>query len=207
MPFIEYKVYVANTALGETNPAICTFHIDSAGEVDEQSSAAQMIAFLTGGSCAADTSFQAVTRTEEGSLGATQVGFPLVAYTALVADNGDLPSLSSFGSTFGTGNLTPVGVSITLSLYSAIPGRKTTGRVYTPFPRTAAFTAAGLVGGAQRTLIEDYYRLYLLGEMPGTVTPPPSLIPLVYSRLDDTTTPIVTPKASARPSRLKTRTR
>jgi hypothetical protein len=207
MPFVEYKVYVVNEALGETNPAICTFHIDSAGEASEADSAAQMMAFLCGGSMADNTAFQAVTRTEEGSSGATQVPFPVADFAALMSANGDLPGLSSYGSQFGTGNLTPVGVGITLSLYSAIPGRKTTGRVYTPFTRTAAFTAAGLVGGAQRTELEDYYKVYLLGLMPGTVVPPASLIPLVYSRMDDTTTPVVNPKASARPCRLKTRTR
>jgi hypothetical protein len=63
------------------------------------------------------------------------------------------------------------------------------------------------MGGAQRSSLEAAYGLYLLGHNTLTVTAPASLVPLVYSKKAGTTTPIVTPKCSLRPARLKTRTR
>ncbi len=144
---------------------------------------------------------------EVGAAGSTPIAWPTATWNDLVdGDDGNLPALTGYGQDLGTGAISALGTGLTLSEYTQIPGRHTTGRIYTPYLRQAALaTATGLVLGTTITGVEAGYEAYILG---GDLNPNAiDLQAVVYSPSTLASTPITVPKCSVRPCRLKTRTR
>lgn len=195
-------VLVGNSAVGVNNPAICTFHFLSPVPVDRATALAQAIGMLQYSSPGSATFIAGARWTPAGADGSVPLPWPTAEYSAIhTADPDNTAELGSFGATFGAGEISAVGVGITLSLYTAIPGRKTTGRLYTPWTSEAAIVSGYVSPGARSGVVAGYRR-YILGEAAWCEP----LGPVVHSATEGDTL-IVTPNASITPSRLKTRTR
>lgn len=198
-------LYVGNSAAGVNNPAICTFHFLSPSAGSQAECLAQCIAFMQFCSPAAATFIHSARWTAAGAAGSTPMNFPVAEYATLqAADPTNLVALTAFGDTFGAGDMSAIGVGITVSLYTAVPGRKTTGRVYTPWLSEGAVTSGYVTPGA-RNGAQVGYLGYVFGN--GLLNPAVTALgPVVHSATaGDTVVSAVT--ASLIPSRLKTRTR
>jgi len=125
---------------------------------------------------------------------------------ALVALNAVLAGLTAYSINIGSGALEPLGTSLTVSLYSATAGRKTTGRHYLPWIADAIDDGNGRVVSTAPAQIEDAYDAFILGQTNATYTGITNLLPCVHSTVAGDTL-IVTPRVSLNFARLKTRTR
>lgn len=210
MGYVRYDVEMANSQAGSGNPTISTFHLLKPVPVSDAQVAAQLIACLNYYGRPSGTSFQSITKRVDTAAGSTPVVWPTVEYSALQDDNPDLAELGGYGATFGNDEAAPIGTSYTESLYTAIPGRKTTGRLYVPWVNLPAI-ASGVVLPAAQVAIVQAYHTYVLGQddteggLPD-VPAPDSLQPVVHSASAGDTL-IVTPVVSGTFASLKTRRR
>lgn len=205
-----YRAFLTNNAQGASNPAIMDFSIVSGGVT-----AAQAAAGIVGYCAVMDgqaifgpnVSIIGISQRLSGAAGSTPVPFPVAAYAAIEAANTFLPTYTAYGLLGATsGSYAPLGTSITLSLYSNTPGRKTTGRHYVPWVSVATNDGSGRVSGAAVAVVEDAYDAMIMGNSNGLATGVLDLVPAVQSATVGTNL-IVTPKASTVFARLKTRTR
>lgn len=210
MGYVRFDVEMGNSQAGSGNPTVSTFHLLKPVPVTDAQVAAQLIACLNYYGRPSGTSFLSITKRVDTAAGSTPVPWPTAPYSALRADNSNLAELGGYGATFGNDESAPVGTAWTESLYTAIPGRKTTGRLYVPWVNLPSIVngfplSAGIVA------IVQAYRTYLLGEdednggLPD-VPPPDSLQPVVHSATAGDTL-ITTPVVSSSFSSLKSRRR
>ncbi len=204
----RYQLEVGNVNVGATNTAIWDLHVvETPSIISDDIVVGQMIAMTVYMFVAAGTYIAGARVEEVGAAGSVPVPFPTATWDDLVAGNpGELPALTGYGQEMGSGAISALGTGLTISEYTAIPGRHTTGRIYTPYLRQAALaTATGLVLGTTIADTEEGYGLYILGSDPSNNAI--DLQAVVYSPTTLASTPITVPKVSVRPCRLKTRTR
>ncbi len=209
MTITRFAVEVGNAHVGPLNTAIWDLHTDTAYSTSTSAqTAAQCIAMSSYMLMAADSYIASIKIEEVGSDGAIPLPWPADEYDILqAADSANLPDLADYGSTFGSGGITALGTGLTVSEYSIVPGRSTTGRIYTPYLRASALNSVdGLVASATISTVQTGYRAYILGTEP-SVPDAEALGAVVYSPKLGTTQLITNPKVSVRPCRLKTRTR
>ena len=194
---------IGNSAMGVNNPAIMTFHFLDPVEPELDQVLAQAMAFYFYCSPGTNTFFHSARWAAGGADGSIPLSMPAAELAAIHAVYDDVVALTNYGEVFGSGEISAAGVGGTCSLYTNIPGRSTTGRVYTPYLAESAI-ASGFVFSTARTGIELGYRTFIMGEDADAPVVP--LLPVVHSQTAGDTI-IVNPSVSITPSRLKTRTR
>lgn len=206
MAINRYQMEVGNSNVGALNTALWDLHCDSAGGPGDAVIVAQMIALTVNMLPAAGTYVQGCRKEAVGAHGSIPLDFPADEYAALRAEDAGLPEMTNWAAAAGSGNMSALGTGATISEYSAVPGRSTTGRIYTMYLRESALaTASGLVTNEAIGIIEAGYINYVFGA--GDNSAAVNLQAVVYSPKLGTSQEIITPKVSVRPCRLKTRTR
>jgi hypothetical protein len=206
-----YRASITNVVQGIFNPAIVDFTFLTSTPTDAEKVAgvaAYFVSLGTAGFIAPNCVFQGVTKVPAGGGAGTPMMFPVAEYANLQAAN---PGVLTFQTAFpfnlaGSGGYEPLGTSLTMSLYSAIPGRKSTGRHYVPWISTDLNTGNGVISPASAAQCQNLYRTFLLGESPPGYSGVLDLVPVVHSATFGDHV-IVQPKCSVNYSRLKTRTR
>lgn len=207
-----WKIEVASPVTGPTNPALITFDFNTVGGASDAETAAGIFAYwkalcvasVIGPACYATGIF----KRPSGAAGGFPVPFPVTEYAALVAANpGAIPASTVYNNTTGGGTaFEPIGTAITVSLYTVVPGRKTTGRHYLPWIATDVNDGNGHLVVTAPGQIEDAYDAFIQGNTNSNYTGLVNLAPAVQSATAGTTN-ILTPKVSTNYARLKTRTR
>lgn len=170
----KYEVSIGNLAVGAGNLSINTFHVQATAGPTVAQVAAQLFAFCCYGSKAVNSYIDRIEWTPAGAAGAVPVAFPTAELVVLQANDAGLPAIGAYGAVFGSGDLTPIGTSITLSKYSSTPGRHATGRNYLPFIRVGAVETNGQLKAASKLDIEQAWTIYSFGDAAGGVSVPPS---------------------------------
>lgn len=204
----KFTVRLTNQSVGTANFAIVDFDVSYpyTGGLTEAQIAAQLLYYFQDGIYAASgTSIDDISARPAGSAGAHHVPFPVVEYAAVQAANPShtIPMIA-YGTVFGSGAISPIGTSITVSEYTAIAGRSYQGRHYLPFVGAGSIASDGLLSTAVVASVHAAYNDAILG---GVGAPVVDLVPLVHSTKLGTDTPIVSVTVSATPSNLKTRRR
>lgn len=206
-----YRASLTNNAQGAANPAIVDFSVVSGGATEAEVAAGILAYFYALGlqdTFGTNAAVTGITKRLSGASGSTPVPFPTTEYATLKTANGaDLPTLTAYNTVLGgTEAYAPLGTSITVSLYTATPGRKTTGRHYIPWVSQDTNDGNGRVASGYLALIVDAYTAFLLGVTSGTFVGVVDVSPSVQSATAGTNL-ITTPVASSSFARLKTRSR
>ncbi|HEV8177034.1 MAG TPA: hypothetical protein VGP44_05035 [Gemmatimonadales bacterium] len=217
MPSINtWIVKFQNDNVDATNYQIVDFDIDYTIVGVPQSSNEQVAEILAyfgalSGGFATGTRLVEVGWRGPGSAGATPWPFPLTEYNAIRADPDAgpwaLPAWTAYGTAMGSGNLAPLGTSISVSERTAQVGRTGRGRHFLPFTSANTVSAGGTVGTGRLALIDDAYATFLLGAgtTPLAATPAPGVV--VSNRAKTTAYAITTVKAQPVFSNLESRRR
>lgn len=209
MSATRFQVYLENTNYGAVNPCIVDFDFTFPLALPVGDTAAQIVAYLAGvGDMGAGTSISQIRESVVPGAGSTPIPFPAAEYAALKAIVTGLPTLTAYGSTFGTSDLTALGTSILVNEYTTLVSRKGRGRHYRPWTNDAVITSAGQVDPAYVGTITDAYRALLLGQFTGGIFDPiaAGCQPVVHSATAGDN-PVLNITVSTGPARLKTRTR
>lgn len=169
----RFEVMIGNTAIGAGNLSINTFHVQATAGPTVAQAAAQLFAFCCYGSKAVNSFIDSILWTPAGAAGAVPVAFPTAELVVLQANDAGLPAIGAYGAVFGSGDLTPIGTSITFTKYSSTPGRHATGRNYLPFIRVGAVETNGTLKAASKLDIEQAWTIYSRGIAAGGVATPP----------------------------------
>lgn len=152
----RYILDIGNGAVGLANLAQVHFDVDVAAATTDAYRLAAMIAYMSGpGEVAINTSVVAARVIYSGTAGSVPLPFPVAEYAAWVAANAFLVPMTAYATAYGSGALSALGISTTVSIYTAIPGRAGTGRHYRPYLSEPAIDAAGGVDGAYVAGIDE----------------------------------------------------
>lgn len=207
----KYKVSMQNTVTGAGNPAIVDFSVQSGTSIARSQVAAQILAYLgalgAAGVFGASTSVFGIDYIASGASGGVPLTFPVTEYAAQHAANAaTTPAWTAYSTAMGSGSLEAIGIAVTVSLYTGIPGRASTGRHYLPYIGEALNDGNGRLVSTAPAQIEGAYLAFLLGIDSAGYVGGDSVNPVVFSATRGST-PITTPKVSRNFARLKTRTR
>lgn len=205
----RYIVHVEANTQGTPNEALVHFDVNMGSTLTDAERLACMIAYLSGvGDVAVSTIITQAEVIRSGAAGALPLPFPVAAYAAWKAVNSHLVTMAGYGVTYGSGVMATLGTSITVSLYTAIPGRATTGRHYRPWTGAGALDSGGEVAGAYVSGIDEAYNCCFNGIDGSTWTHVTGKFQQlsVWSATAGTHV-ILTPRTSQVPSRLRSRTR
>lgn len=206
-----WKASLTSPVTGPTNPAIVDFSFLSPLNSTPADTAAGIIAYFAAlglaGVLGPNVAIAGLTRRQAGASGSTPVTFPTAEYAALDAANGaNLPALTAYGA-IGQGTaFEAVGVSVTVSLYTTIPGRKTTGRHYIPWVSSDINDGNGKLVNTAAPQIEAAYASFIQGITTAPYVSGPNLDPCVHSATAGDHV-VNVPVCSVNFARLKTRTR
>lgn len=211
----QYRAIMTNTVTGAGNPAIVDFWTQlNFGGAPAPGVVAGITAYIgalgVAGVFGASTVLFGIDYVAAGAHGALPCAFPTTEYGLYLADNaGVIPAWTAFGTGTGSGALEAIGIAVTCSLYTGIPGRSTTGRHYLPYIGEALNDGNGRLVSTAPAQIQAAYNAFLLGQTNATYDGSSviHLAPCVHSDKLGTATDIVLPKVSRNFARLKTRTR
>lgn len=193
----RYVLESANEDAGaDANPALTTYHVNDSLTAPSQV-AAQLIAFHQYMSPGAGCYIRGVQRGLDAPGPTMPVPFPVGDYAALVAADADIVAMGSYGVSYGSGALAPIGVGIVLQKRSTTPGRTGRGRLTTPWLRASAVSAVGVAVNANVNFLITGWSLYL----DGVSTPAFDLSPYIWPSMS----PIVAVTGSARLGKVRTR--
>jgi hypothetical protein len=209
IPVTRLIAHVEANGIGTANEALVHFDFLASSPLTTGEMAARVIAYLSGpGEVALDTIITGIDVILPGAAGAIPQPFPAVAYAAIKATNSFLVAMSAYGVTYGSGDLTPVGTSVTVSLYTGLAGRSGMGRHYRPWPSKAVIDGAGELASAYVAGIEEAYNACFLAMGGVTWTAVPTVaMAAVYSPKLGVENQVVVPRVSQEFARLRSRQR
>lgn len=189
---------------GSTNPAQTVIH--TIASVATAQAVAQLVAFAQYMLPAEDTLVSRVLFGADAPGPTLPQPFPAVEYGLLAAADSNLAAMTDFGVTYGFNPLTALGVGAVMSKRTATPGRHGLGRLTTPWLPTSWVDAGGQLATGGPAVVEDGWRLYLMGDLTTVPTSPAvDLQPKIYDGTG-ASHPIVTVTVSSRLGRLRSRT-
>jgi hypothetical protein len=140
----RYIVETGNENAGaDANTALTSFHVNDS-TLSDADVASQLIAFMQYLSPGAGCYIRGITSGLDAPGPTMPIPFPTTEYAAIQAGDTNIIAMDSYGDTFGTGNLAPIGVGIVLTKRTALPGRTGRGRLVTPWLRSGAVSSVGV---------------------------------------------------------------
>lgn len=201
----RYTAKMTNDNVNPDNYQLIDFALQGTGTDAENAAVILAYIALIGGHFADHTNVTGMQVRAAGSAGALDIGWPTSAYDALVADAGtSVPAWSGYGEIPGaSGVLTPLGTSVSVSLYTATPGPTGRGRHFLGFLGAQCVSAGGTFNPVNITETQDAYSLMFFGGGIGPSDPDP----VITNSAMTTGHPVVSVKAQPILSNLESRRR
>ena len=198
-------IQLENTNVNPDNYQLIDFTSNTVS--NSQQHLAEVLAYIAkiGGHFADGTQVVAAWTRVAGSAGAVELDFPSTDYAAIrtAVGGGVIPAWAAYGAIPGaSGVLTPLGTSVSVSLFTATPGRAGRGRHFLGFLGAQCVSAGGQFASVNINETIDAYDTFIMSPTAG-----PAFAPIVSNSAMSTAHPVTLVRPQPILSNLESRRR